>query len=217
MEVQPVQPVQPADYGAAAPTAAAAAVPHAAPPRSSRTEEGRQLVSVGGELARVYVDGCLKHGWRFALSELPDGHMIAVARGPPADALDEWGGFRNGFHMPVLPEGQMRSRLASPPPGFRSLEIADLVPPAARADYAHAISDAAVFAEYETPRYTGIGCSGQAYEQAPWLPGAKQPEKAAAADATPEWFNPANASSGAVTDPLTGISSTGSGDDCVIS
>ena len=57
---------------------------------------------------------------------------------------DAWGGLRATFQRVKMPTGELRARLAAPPPPFKRLAIRDLLPPSQRDAY-----DAIVRAEAE--------------------------------------------------------------------
>ena len=80
------------------------------------------------ERATVAVDGTPLPAWRFDIQPLRAGHWVSVARGPPLDAIDAWGGFLGTFTAPrpaaALVEEQMQRR----EPRLEPRTVADLLP-----------------------------------------------------------------------------------------
>jgi hypothetical protein len=101
----------------------------------SRIGSAMQFVTPEPNWALLRIDGHIMQQWRCCGHELPDGHLIAVTRGPVDEAVDERGTFKQTFERPSMPPGEMRARFATPSPPFRLLAVRDLVPPCQRAAY----------------------------------------------------------------------------------
>jgi len=84
------------------------------------------------ELASVRVDGAARPEWRFYIQSLRDDHMVSIARGPPAAAVDALGGFTATFRQRDVSEEQMREGHAKPEPLFSMVRVEDLLPAEAR-------------------------------------------------------------------------------------
>ena len=154
----------------------------------SVTAGGTQdLVATSWALLRV--DGEVAWQWRCAGCELRSGHLIAVSRGPVSECIDEHGRFRATFGRPFIPQGELRARLASHPPPFQLLSIRELVPPPLRSAYDALVAcrTAGVpraLLPVPPPPPPSAGFCGTTPMPAP--------PSAAAHDAAPDWFNPAN-------------------------
>ena len=181
---------------AVAAAAAAAATPAAA--RATADEDdpsrmGAPLATSASSWSLVRVDGETSIMWRCAGVELPDGHLIALTRGPVSQAVDERGAFRRTFGRPLLPLGELRARLAQPGPPFRRLAIRDLVPPALRAAY-DATLDADAMPRSLQPPLPAYRPAEPPPEPEP-TGGAGAREDGADGKGAPAWFHPANSAS----------------------
>lgn len=83
----------------------------------------REVAPVAFE-ATVAVDGKTLPQWRFFGDELPNGHIVTVARGPPADVQDAIGNFKRTLSRDHL----QHHDLEAPHPQFDVLNLKDLVP-----------------------------------------------------------------------------------------
>lgn len=80
------------------------------------------------ERASVAVDGQPQSGWRFDIQPLRAGHWVSVARGPPLDAIDSWGGFRATFAEPNPAPARVEEHMQRAEPRFEPRRVADLIP-----------------------------------------------------------------------------------------
>jgi len=81
----------------------------------------------------------LDPAWRFDVGILPEGcggdasaplHVVAVARGPPTEAVDAWGGLKATMADPTAMDDHL------PPRPWRVMNVKrDLLPPAAAAAF----------------------------------------------------------------------------------
>ena len=160
-------------------TLPAPAKPSVAPSSAvaSSTSDPAASASVGIELplagpplwSLIYVDGDTSTPWRTDSSQLPDGHIISVTRGPVSEAVDAVGSFRASFGRTELPMEELRRRLATPPPPFRLLSIRDLVPSASarglRRDYRGAAQRPAALRPARSPAvYAGRASAASTQE-----------------------------------------------------
>ena len=138
--------------------------------------------------------------WRCATHELSDGHIVSVMRGSVSAARDSHGAFRATFGRPQVPPGELRARLAAPPPALRELQVRDIVPPAQRAAYdviLQALADGEPMTQMpERPPFTPA-------EPPPMLQADLSPPPKAGE--LPAWFNMENAEAdGRTADPDNG-------------
>ena len=85
--------------------------------------------------ATVAVDGKRLPDWRFAGEELGNGHIVTVARGPPADIIDAKGEFKATIGVQRVGA----DHLDAPKPDFALLTARDLVPSDRIGDYLTAL------------------------------------------------------------------------------
>lgn len=124
-----------AEFRRSPPPSPAPAAP--APSLSPSRERWRQCA------ARVLVDGALNSRWKFFVSRLPNGHIVTVARGPPAEVVDADGafsaslarraltphaGFAGGGGGDPPSKAIFRALLDAPSPPFAMLHVSQLVP-----------------------------------------------------------------------------------------
>jgi 4'-phosphopantetheinyl transferase len=98
-----------------------------APARGADTAGGPQPAVV--ETAAVAVDGLPRPEWRFYIQALRDDHWVSVARGPPTDAVDAYGGFISTFRKPKLQSEELARGHAAAEPQFVDKRVEELVPP----------------------------------------------------------------------------------------
>mmetsp|Transcript_47803 Transcript_47803/g.120659 ORF Transcript_47803/g.120659 Transcript_47803/m.120659 type:complete len:296 (+) Transcript_47803:194-1081(+) len=95
-----------------------------------------------GDSATVHVDGRPLNGWSFQLHDLPDGHIVSVARGSPADIIDAYQEFTETLQRRTLTPEEHEAALQAPAPAFSTLLVDDLVPEEKLDEYNAAADDA---------------------------------------------------------------------------
>jgi len=88
--------------------------------------------------ASVAVDGMPQPKWRFDIQPLKAGHWVSVARGPPLDAIDGWGGFAATFCAPQPAAALVAEHMQRSEPRLQPKVVAELVPQERREEHREA-------------------------------------------------------------------------------
>lgn len=96
-----------------------------------------------GSIASLKVDGTPQPRWGFFLHDVGHRHWISVARGPPEDVVDAFGGFKQTFLKPYLSNQELEEHLAAPEPPFMLQTVEQLLSEDLREDYQEILCRAA--------------------------------------------------------------------------